>query len=249
MAFRFAVDGDLRFISHHDTMRLFERALSRSRLPARYTEGFNPRPKMSLPLPRPVGIASDAEWLLVEFDQPVDPDLALQKLAEQMPAGLQMQQAWSVPDGPIPAVERVDYEVPLPADLAAATSENIARLLASDSWPVQRPAANNKPGRTLDLRSQLIEASVNADTLRWSLRAAPDGSIRPAEMLAALGLVVEHWHHRIRRTAVRWSSASRKSTSNPENASIPWQTGRHDEAVPPDFRSSDGHGCQSSRTT
>ncbi|MBI4580945.1 MAG: DUF2344 domain-containing protein, partial [Planctomycetes bacterium] len=88
IAIRFAVQDDVRFISHHDTMRMFERALARTDLPVRFSEGFNPRPKLSLPLPRPVGIATTADVLVVELTQPVVPEEALGRLAAQMPRGV-----------------------------------------------------------------------------------------------------------------------------------------------------------------
>ncbi|GAF87148.1 unnamed protein product, partial [marine sediment metagenome] len=58
--FGYDVDGDLRFISHHDMLRLFARSLARAALPVRFSEGFNPHPRLSIPLPRPVGVASQA---------------------------------------------------------------------------------------------------------------------------------------------------------------------------------------------
>ena len=88
MAIRFVIEGDLRFISHHDTMRLFERALSRAQLPVRFSKGFNPGPRLSLPLPRSVGIASGVELLAVELDDAIEPAVVLGTLSEQMPAGL-----------------------------------------------------------------------------------------------------------------------------------------------------------------
>mgnify|MGYP001608428956 CR=1 FL=1 len=86
----FSIAGDLRFISHHDTLRLFQRALARAALPVRHSEGFNPHPRMTLPLPRPVGIASDAEAVIVEFDQSVAPDDLLQRLQRHTPADLNL---------------------------------------------------------------------------------------------------------------------------------------------------------------
>ena len=62
-AFEFSVTGDLRFISHRDTVRVFQRALARAALPVAYSEGFNPHPRLSLPLPRAVGVASEAELM------------------------------------------------------------------------------------------------------------------------------------------------------------------------------------------
>src|SRR3990172_12981655 len=80
--FAYSIDGDLRFISHHDTLRLFRRALARADLPVRFSEGFNPHPRIMIPLPRPVGIASRAEGLVVETVGLIDPDDALRRLQE-----------------------------------------------------------------------------------------------------------------------------------------------------------------------
>lgn len=64
---RFAVRGWLRFLSHAETVRVFERGCARARVPVKYTQGFNPHAKLSLPLPRPVGVASDDELLILRL--------------------------------------------------------------------------------------------------------------------------------------------------------------------------------------
>ncbi len=58
---QFSVRGDVRFVSHHDLMRVLGRAARRAGLPVAMSEGFNPRPRISLLLARGVGVASDAE--------------------------------------------------------------------------------------------------------------------------------------------------------------------------------------------
>ena len=58
---RFSKQGDIRFISHHDLMRLFERALRRAQLPVATSEGFHPRPRISLPMPLSVGFTGHSE--------------------------------------------------------------------------------------------------------------------------------------------------------------------------------------------
>ncbi len=66
-AIRFRIGGALRFLSHAETARLWQRACTRAALPVRYSQGFNPHPRMSLPLPRPVGVAADEELLVVKL--------------------------------------------------------------------------------------------------------------------------------------------------------------------------------------
>ena len=76
LAIRFKVEGTLRFLSHAETVRLLERACVRAGLRLRYSEGFNPHPKLSLPLPRPVGVESDEELLCLWVEQEPLPDLS-----------------------------------------------------------------------------------------------------------------------------------------------------------------------------
>ena len=70
--FTFSVTGDLRFISHRDTLRLLQRAVARADLPVRFSEGYNPHPRIAIPLPRPVGVASDDEAVVIEFERIID---------------------------------------------------------------------------------------------------------------------------------------------------------------------------------
>ena len=63
---RFRKTGELKAISHLDLMRTFERALRRTGLPLRMSEGFNPRPRLSFPAALPVGIEGLNE--IMEFD-------------------------------------------------------------------------------------------------------------------------------------------------------------------------------------
>ena len=71
--FRFTKTGKIRFTSHRDVARMWERALRRARLPVAYTEGCSPRPKLSFGLALPTGCESNAEYLDVALREPVAP--------------------------------------------------------------------------------------------------------------------------------------------------------------------------------
>lgn len=204
VAVRFAVEGDLRYISHHDMVRLFERALARTQLPVRFTEGFNPRPKLSLPLPRPVGVASEADVLLIETTECVDPANLLTRLAEQMPSGLTLREAWPVEGKPALQPEHVICTVPVAHEKIDHLAEAIHRIMAAETWPVERRGAGGKPDKRIDLRVYLVDASIENDRLRWTTRVTPEGSLRPAEMLLAVGLDPQTHLHRATRTAIEW---------------------------------------------
>jgi radical SAM-linked protein len=77
IAIKFKIGGNLRFLSHAETLSLFQHAFVRAGIPVRYSQGFNPRPKLSLPLPRPVGVASDDELLCFRLTVDSDEQQAL----------------------------------------------------------------------------------------------------------------------------------------------------------------------------
>ena len=82
--------SDLRFISHLDVQRLFERALRRAEVPISYTEGFNPRPKMQWLMPLPIYYESNYELMYLELSEHVS-DLQLQViLNKQLPSEFQL---------------------------------------------------------------------------------------------------------------------------------------------------------------
>lgn len=211
---RFAIDGDLRFISHHDTVRLFERALARAEWPVRFSEGFNPRPRLSLPLPRGVGIASDDELLVVELTEAVDPDEALERLRAQMPAGIRLHGLVVAVFSGVPAPCRVWYEARLPA-VPADLDEAIERLRQRTSVVVTRTIQGETAGRDVDIRPFLFDVSRHEDRLRIGLIVTPEGTARPAEVLAALGLSAIVSPHRLRRTRVEWTNLDAPPAASP----------------------------------
>jgi radical SAM-linked protein len=212
LAIRFAVQDDLRFISHHDTLRMFERALARTGLPVRFSEGFNPRPKLSLPLPRPVGIASVADVLVVELTQAVPGEDALQQLSAQMPRGIVLQETWVHESSRPMQAESASYVLELPADRIAQVREQLSLVWAAETWPIQRGDHAEGPGKSLDLRQHLVEARIDSASLHWTVRVVPAGSVRPSEVLAAFGLDPAEWQHRVRRIAIQWAAPAIRPT-------------------------------------
>ena len=68
----FEKTGNARYISHLDLMRLFQRAFKRAGLPLTHTQGFNPRPSVSIALPLSLGVESRCELLDFDLEIPVD---------------------------------------------------------------------------------------------------------------------------------------------------------------------------------
>ena len=85
---KFSKEDRLKYISHLDLLRLFQRAFKRAQIKLRYSQGYNPHARIAFALPLSLGFESGAEYM--EFETEIDyaPEEALQMLKNQMPAGL-----------------------------------------------------------------------------------------------------------------------------------------------------------------
>src|SRR5205814_5818914 len=92
---RFSKLGKVRWTSHRDVARMWERAFRRVTLPLAYTQGFSPRPKVSFGLALPTGHESVAEYLDLELaaDATTDVDELPARLTPALPAGIDVQAA------------------------------------------------------------------------------------------------------------------------------------------------------------
>lgn len=204
LAVTFRVDGDLRFVSHRDTLRLLRRALARAGLPLRFSEGFNPRPRMNLPLPRPVGLASEVELLVVELTESVAPDAALAALAPQMPRGMTLVGAVEVHSKkdprPVHAVYRLDAGDRDTDELA----RRIEQILQAETVEITRSGPKHPHSRPVDIRPCLTSLKLVGGEVEFSLDISPGATAKPAEVAGLFGYDVASINHRIRRMEVRW---------------------------------------------
>ena len=191
--FRFAKLGKVRWTSHRDVARMWERALRRARLPLAYTAGFSPRPQLSFGLALPTGCSSTAEYLEAVLTAEVDPAGLPGLLSPLLPAGVDVAAAAAVPPGAGSLQEEVTsctWEIELPLLEPAGLPGVIARALGAGELPVQR----ERKGRLVldDLRPSVIslsplEAPGPGSLLLAELATRPRG-VRPSELARVLGV-------------------------------------------------------------
>lgn len=220
----FAIGGTLRFLSHAETLRVFQRACARARLPVKFTEGFNPHPKLSLPLPRPVGVASDDELLVLRlFDQgglavadsggqarQTRQDQVGKSLGEELPDAITVGPVTLEKSNASFLADSADYVFPLrPADdngLAARLRRRSADLMGRESLVMERTAPK-RPVRRIDIRGFLKSLSVLDDGIVATCAIGAGGSVRVDEIMALLELTPTDLAGPIRRTNVAWKVA------------------------------------------
>lgn len=188
---RFRKSERVRYISHLDVLRAWERAIRRAGLPLSYSQGFTPHPKLAFAGPLPLGFASEAEVMDITLDEWVDPEEVRQRLeAETSPDLALIDLVEVAPTTPPPQANLLwaDYRIDLPAELAEAAETAVREFLAKASleWTEER----REKARTYDLRGAVafLQASVEDGRLlvRMRLRADAELTARPEQVLAAM---------------------------------------------------------------
>jgi len=185
MRIRFAKQGDLRFASHRDLLRVMERLFRRVDVAVRQSEGFHPKPRFMFPSALALGISGQDEVFEVDLLRAWGPVELIALLATQVPPGLTLLAAEVVPPGAKKAqASRLCYELPLPVERLADASRAVDRVNAADSLLAQREGRE----APVDLRATLEELSICQGVLRMTLRAIHTAQARPRDILEVLEL-------------------------------------------------------------
>ena len=180
----------MRFTSHRDFSRAFERAVFRARVPMAYSSGFNPHPRISYAGAAPTGSASEAEYLEIALAEKVDP-LALQRsLAEAMPDGLELVEVVESPGGALADLLQASrWEIVLPHPVTVVEPA-VEAFLAAGEVKVER--MTKKGLRQFDARAAVyaLAATSNGTGTRLDLVLRHvEPAVRPDDVVSALQVV------------------------------------------------------------
>jgi radical SAM-linked protein len=217
---RFTKLGKVRWTSHRDVARMWERACRRAGVSLSYTEGFSPRPKVSFGLALPTGHESMAEYLDLDVNDDALEILTLPgRLTPALPVGIDVVAAAAVP----PGADSLQHEVTSSTWMVELgehgdLSDRIQDVLAADEIVLTR----ERKGRpvTDDIRPAIRSLVLNPDaTLTFELLVQQRG-VRPAELLSVLGVefedcLVRRTHQWIERDGARWEPISLDATDAP----------------------------------
>jgi radical SAM-linked protein len=200
---RYAKRGKMRFASHRDVARAFERGVRKAGLPIAYSAGFTPHPKISYPGGAPTGVASEAEYLSLALTARQAETQVCQRLNAALPDGIDVidvTELEGASGGASPGagtafgqLEASEWEVVLPGVGPAAAGRAVAEFLARDEAPVER--LTDKGVRRFDARAAVLEMRVSEHSaaignedcaiLRMVvLHTAP--AVRPEDVVTAL---------------------------------------------------------------
>jgi radical SAM-linked protein len=197
---RYAKRGPLRFTSHRDFARAFERALRRAAVPIAYSQGFTPHPKISYASAAPTGVGSEAEYLEIGLQTPVDPAELRVALDAALSPGLDILDAVIAVEGGL--AERIDasqWRIELPEVEPNAARAAVAAFLGSEEVLVERMTKQGR--RSFDARVAVARCEVTEEAdLPSGAMAAPCAiidlvvrqvtpAVRPDDVLSGLRVV------------------------------------------------------------
>ena len=202
---RFSRGQEVKFISHLDIMRLWQRALIRAGISLAYSEGFNPRPRISLAAPLAVGVTSEAELMDIILTKPASPHFFTAAVSQQLPPGIEILQVY--PTAPtMPSLQSqvryAEYKVELETENGQKDIESaLTSLLSAKNLPWQHQRDTGP--RNYDLRALiddlwLIDWRSGYCAIGMRLRCDNSGSGRPEQVAAALGFT--HYPQSLHRT-------------------------------------------------
>ncbi|MCL2700875.1 MAG: TIGR03936 family radical SAM-associated protein [Phycisphaerae bacterium] len=194
-------------------MRCVERQAVRAKLPLRYSQGFNPRPALSLVLPRPVGLASREDLLAITLESPLESAELLARLSASAPKGLTPLRAAMPGPGVRPLARSADLELPL-GERSDDVAIRVRDLADKPTWPMRRITGDEtlddpRAGKAIDLRPLVRRLAVEDGCLRATLIPLNQAWARPAEILRLLHLDERADLARMVRTRVDYGLADR----------------------------------------
>lgn len=182
---KFLKEGDIRFISHLDLMRLLERAVRRAGLPAKMTEGFNPHIKMVLPFALPVGTESQGELLDILLPRGSSSEQVKTLLSASLPEGIQVVSVRRLLGKPQSIHSESSYLVRFPGQ-PPPKSEEIQGLLALETLWIEKKRRNGTCEKR-DIRPFIRKIVREGNDLRISILNRNGRTARVEDVIQCFG--------------------------------------------------------------
>lgn len=182
--------GNAAWISHLDLMRLFQRAFKRAGLPLTHTQGYNPRPSVSIALPLSVGIQSQCE--LLDFDlegEPIANAIIKDKLNAVLVDGIRVLDVYN--DGRklrdlslLRSVITLEYDAGIPQNAESIIHE----LFLRESLVVMKRSKNGIQEQNIIpmIRNFVINRIGECELQIHVLACCQNPTLNPAQIVAAI---------------------------------------------------------------
>lgn len=167
---RYAKTGRAIYISHLDTMAMFQRAFLRAGLEIWQTEGFNRHAYVSIALPLSVGFSSVCEVMEFDLESQIPLDSVPGRLNAVLPEGIQVLECYEARDQ-FKLLRTLDWAITLEYDrgIPAGVEDTFRAMLSADSMVIQKKSKKSKKGYT--------EVDIIPMVHSWSMEPAGEGQL------------------------------------------------------------------------
>lgn len=189
---------ELKYISHLDLMRLFQRAFRRANIPVKYSEGFNPHPQFSLATALALGVSSDGEYMDVELDAQICPEEFARRMNDVLPNGIKIIKAVSLDNKSsiVPLIRWSAYIIGFRVKETMTSDQinnEIDDFLSKDELVLTK---EKKKGKKITIKQYNVRDRIkelfllsNEDgeiILKTTLMTGSQGNIKPGEVVELL---------------------------------------------------------------
>lgn len=185
---RFTKTGLLRWISHRDLARLWERMVRRCELRLAMSEGFSPKPKISFPSALALGVESEDEVVEMTLRDSISVEELWELLRRDGTEGMAIKQVLPMEKGtPKCQFAAASYAYFLPEAEPPTDSEieqQIHQLIDEGKITFHRKGVETQA----DLDEQVVELRISNRVLTMTLKGSRTASLRPTDVLASLGI-------------------------------------------------------------
>lgn len=207
----FSVKGNLAYLSHKETLKMFQRAFIRASVPLKFSCGFNPHPQLSMPLPRSVGTQSQEDRIcaIVTLSQLNDFKNLQDEIQKHLPDDCNVHRlrfnegkCTFYPQG---VVYRFFFNDIPDREMADHISECERQVLASAPIEVRRYNAKKRKYKHIDISTYIETLSMSGDCIDVSCRVGPSGTVRVDEIMQWLKIDPSCLKEPVARTQIHWN--------------------------------------------
>ncbi|MEK7281555.1 MAG: TIGR03936 family radical SAM-associated protein, partial [Chloroflexota bacterium] len=158
---RFCRGKELKFLSHLELMRLWERAMIRAGVPLAYSQGFSPHPRLSLACPLPVGVTAEGELLEVHLKEAADPRAFQERITQQLPLGIVLKAVEPVAESVPALASQVRWLYYRLSGQGQEVADRLASFLALQELPWEE--VGRKQPRRYNLRQHVADIRMDSN--------------------------------------------------------------------------------------
>lgn len=198
--------GDVKYIGHLDVLALFDRATRRAGIPMAFSEGFNPRPKLSFAHPLAVGIESNCEYMEMELTREVNLSVVKEKLNAILPEGVEIIEVVKSPSNKaiMALVTSAEYIINIESKIN--NKEKIEKILNQEEILIEKMGKNKgkKVIKTMDIKPLIQEYEISDDGMAMKVRLVTGSAenLRPDILMDEIAKKIEIDDYRIIRTNI-----------------------------------------------